>query len=132
MMTETVPPGLAGAEGDDVVRGDAVEDGPEVGRERGEVPVRPEHVQDLLLREGAAQPGNRRFVPVLQHALDGVARVGPGIEITEIPSFTASLTSLKPGSEIVGVPAEEIRTISSPFFNNSMAKGILSFSFCSK
>ena len=44
-----------------------------------------------------------------------IAAQEPGIGIILIPKARAFLTSLKPGSEIKGVPASDIKAIFSPF-----------------
>lgn len=51
---------------------------------------------------------------------------GPGSASTAIPSLWAALVSLKPGSEMVGVPASDTRATLKPIFMALMSLGILS------
>ena len=43
---------------------------------------------------------------------------GPGIGVILILFFTHSLTNIEPGSEMVGVPASEIKDIFFPLFKS--------------
>jgi len=53
---------------------------------------------------------------------------GPGSVLTAIPSLRALLTTLKPGSDIPGVPASDINATSLPFLSKLIILGILSSS----
>lgn len=54
-----------------------------------------------------------------------VTAQGPGKASTAIPYSWASLVNLKPGSEIVGVPASDTRATLNPIFIALISLGIL-------